>query len=176
MPILLLEWLKTNWLSAALGLVIAGLSITLVWKNHTIKSLELDVGQAKLKIEMAQVAYRNQVALVSKLNSDNAAQVAVLKTSYDQQLSAQRIDHATAYKTVIAHVPAGANGVRFAAANTAGSGPVPQDVTPATGTDASAESTPATDVTEGDCIDAAVQIDGLQEYITTELKLINGKE
>ena len=171
MPILLIEWLKSNWLSAALGLVIAGLSLTLVWKNHTIKSLELDVGQAKLKIEMAEAAYQKQVAIVSQINNTNDAAVAMLKTSYDQTLADERNYHASAYKTVIAHVPA--IGVRITTPNASSDSAMPKDDTSTAGTDDGAEGASATDVTLGDCIDAAVQIDGLQQYIETELKLVN---
>ena len=168
MPIFALQFLKDNFIAIGLAVALGIVSLDVAYKDQKIKSIELDLGQASLKIQMAEAAYQQRVEQIAQINKLNDANVALISNQYEQQLSDARKNHAQAYSTVIATVPAHV-GVRLQPSNSAGDSAVPKDDPSASGTD---EDTSGGEITLGDAIDCAIQVNGLQEYINQELSVL----
>lgn len=170
---LLYQFLKDNWVTVGLCVVIAALYFINSAQSRQIKTLEIDVNEAGIAMERAQAAADAQAIRVDALNKSNAVRVAALTDDYRRTIRKERDAHAETYKVAIAH--ADALGRMRLATGQGGDGAVPQDGAAAAGVDAYAEGGQAAEsVSVGDCIDAAVQIEGLQRYIETELAHING--
>lgn len=171
---LLLSFLRANWLTVGMGAMLIALSINIAFKSHRIKSLELELGQAHLAIDKAQAEYKAQALRVAALNESNQREVAEIREDYRKTLTEERKKHAQTYRIAIAH--ADAAGRMRLATDRAGTSTMPEDDAAAARADGKAEGGQAAEsVSVGDCIDAAIQIEGLQRYIQTELAHINGE-
>lgn len=169
---LILIFLKREWKSVAVLLVIAALSVVILYKNHRIERLELDIEHKQLAIDKARADYDRQAKWVQSLNAINQAEVNGIREAYRETLIKERKSHAQTYKIAIANADA-AGRMRLAAGG-AGDCTLPANDATTTGTDGSAEGGQASEtVSVGDCIDAAIQIESLQKYIRSELAHIN---
>ena len=169
---LILIFLKREWKSVVVLLMIAALSVTILYKNHRIEGLELDLAHKQLVIDKARADYDRQSKWIASLNAINRAEVAGMRETYRETLIKERKSHAQTYKIAIANADA-AGRMRLATGN-AGDCTLPADDAAAARTDGGAEGGQAAEtVSVGDCIDAAIQIEGLHKYIRSELSHIN---